>query len=112
MARSLGLVSLLVALAAGGYLVSQQLQSSGPSSPTASKAFADGGDEVATLNLQQASLALEQSRSATGTYAGASLGGFAVALRRADATSYCVETVRAPVSHLTGPGGTPAPGPC
>lgn len=112
MTRSLGLVSLLLALAAAGYVVSQQLKSTGPSSPTASRALAEAGSEVATLNLQQAALALEQHRAATGAYAGAQLGGFGVVLRSADAGSYCVETGRAPVFHLAGPGGIAASGSC
>ena len=112
MTRSLGLVSLLVALAIAGYVVSQQLKSTGPSSPTASKAMVEAGSEVSTLNLQQAALALEQFRTESGSYAGAALGGFAVELRRADAASYCVQTLRTPVSHLAGPGGTPASGGC
>jgi hypothetical protein len=112
MTRTLGLVSLLVALATAGYLLSQQLKSTGPSSPTASRAFADAGNEVATLNLQQAALVLEQFRSANGTYFGADLAGFGVQAARADAGSYCVQTLRAPVSHLSGPGGTPVAGAC
>ena len=112
MTRSLGLVSLLLTLAVGGYLVSQQLKATGPSSPTASDAIAEAGSEVGTLNLQQAALALEQFRAASGTYAGAQLDGFGVILRRADAGSYCVETTRVPVSHVAGPGATPATGPC
>ncbi|MFL5931908.1 MAG: hypothetical protein ACJ75P_11670 [Gaiellaceae bacterium] len=67
---------------------------------------------MGTRNLQQAGLALEQFRLENGSYAGADVRGFGVALRRADATSYCVESVRAPASHLTGPGGTPASGAC
>lgn len=112
MTRSLGLVTLVVALAVSGYLVSRQLGSTGPSSPTASQAIAEAGDAVGTLNLQQAALALEQFRAQSGSYAGAALGGFAVQLTRADAASYCVQTLRDPVSHLAGPGGTPADGPC
>ena len=110
--RSLGFVSLLAALAIGGYLVSAQWRSAGPTSPTASTAIAAAGAEVGTLNLQQAALALEQFRVESGSYAGAGLGGFGVILRRADFGAYCVETVRAPVTHLAGPGGTPAAGPC
>src|SRR5215211_7755501 len=112
MARSFGVVSLLAALAVGGYLVSVQLGSTGPTSKTGSSAIAEAGNEVSTLNFQQAALALEQFRLESGSYAGADVGGFGVALRRADATSYCVENVRAPASHVTGPGGTPAPGAC
>ena len=112
MTRSLSLVSLLIALAVGGWVLSQQLRSTGPSSPTASQAIAEAGSDVTTLNLQQAALALDQFRAEGGTYAGAALGGFGVALSRADAASYCVETLRAPVSHLAGPGGVSAPGAC
>jgi hypothetical protein len=112
MTKLLGLVSLLAALAVGGYLVSAQMGTTGPTSKTGSAAIAEAGAEVSTLNLQQAALALEQFRLQSGTYAGAELGGFAVVLRRADTTSYCVESIRAPASHLTGPGGTPASGPC
>jgi hypothetical protein len=112
MSRFFGLVSLLAALAVGGYLVSAQMGTTGPTSKTGSSAIAEAGDEVGTLNLQQAALALEQFKLESGTYAGAQLGGFAAVLRRADATAYCVETVRAPVSHVTGPGGMLASGPC
>jgi hypothetical protein len=112
MTKLFGLVSLLAALAVGGYLVSAQMGTTGPTSKTGSSAIAEAGTEVSTLNLQQAALALEQFRLQSGTYAGAELGSFAVVLRRADAASYCVESVRAPASHLAGPGGTPASGPC
>lgn len=112
MIRSLGFVSLLAALAIGGYLASAQWRSAGPTSPAASTPRAAAGTEVGTLNLQQAALALEQFRAESGSYSGAALGGFGVILRRADAGAYCVETVRAPVAHLAGPGGTAAAGPC
>ena len=112
MIRSLGFVSLLAALAIGGYLASAQWRSSGPTSPTASTALAAAGAEVNTLNLQQAALALEQFRAESGSYTGAALSGFGVMLRRADAGSYCVETTRTPVAHLAGPGGSPAAGAC
>ena len=112
MVRSLGFVSLLAALAVGGYLASAQWRSTGPTSPAASTALASAGAEVGTLNLQQAALALEQHRAATGGYAGAQLGGFGVVLRRSDAGSYCIETVRAPLLRLAGPDGAPVHGPC
>ena len=112
MTKLFGLVSLLAALAVGGYLLSAQMGTTGPTSRTGSAAIAEAGNEVSTLNLQQAALALEQFRLQDATYAGAELGGFGVVLRRADATSYCVETLRAPVAHLAGPGGTAASGPC
>jgi hypothetical protein len=96
----------------GGYLVSAQLRTSGPTSPTASTAITAAGSEAGALNLQQAALALEQFRAERGSYMGAALGGFGVILRRADTSAYCVETGPAPVTHLAGPSGTPATGPC
>jgi hypothetical protein len=110
--RSLGLISFLAALAVGGYLASAQWRSTGPTSSAASTARVAAGAGVGALNLQQAALALEQHRAATGGYAGAQLGGFGVVLRRADTGSYCVDTVRAPVFRLAGPGGTAAAGSC
>jgi hypothetical protein len=110
--RTLGLVSMLAVLAVGGYLVSAQWRSGGPTSETTSTAAAVAGGKVATLNLQQAALALEQHRAATGGYAGAQLDGFGVVLRSADAGSYCVETMGAPVFHVAGPGGIATSGSC
>jgi hypothetical protein len=110
--RTLSLVSVLAALAVAGYLVSAQWRSAGPTSETASTAAVVANGEVATLTLQQAALALEQHRAATGGYAAVDLGGFGLVLRRATPASYCVETVRAPIFHLAGPGGTPTAGGC
>jgi hypothetical protein len=112
MTKFFGLVSLLAALAVGGYLLSAQLGTTGPTSKTGSVAISEAGGEVSTLNLQQAALALEQFRLQGATYAGADLAEFGVVLRRADTTSYCIDSLRAPVFHLAGPGGTAAPGAC
>jgi hypothetical protein len=112
MTRFLGLVSLLAALVVAGYLVRAQMSSTGPTGKTGSRAIAQAGNAVDGLNLQQAAAALEQVRAGSGTYAGAQLDGLGVVLRRADTSSYCLETVGAPASHLAGPGGTPSPGRC
>ena len=60
---------------------------------------------VAQVNLQT-------QLQATGSYAGAAMPAGAV-LVRVDGTSYCVQ-VGPPgtVTHLAGPGGAAAPGPC
>ena len=53
--------------------------------------------------------------SSNGTYAGAALfPGSRVALVRADATSYCLETIGSATATMyeTGPNGTPQPGAC
>ncbi len=49
-----------------------------------------------------------------GTYAGATLEPvFGVALVQAGATSYCLQSgTGATAQHVTGPGGSPTPGPC
>jgi hypothetical protein len=112
MTRLLGLVTLLAALVFAGYLVRAQMSATGPTGKTGSRAIAEAGDAVDALNLQQAATALEQVRAGSGTYVGAQLDGLGVVLRRADASSYCLETARAPAAHLAGPGGTPSPGGC
>jgi hypothetical protein len=59
-----------------------------------------------------AAASLDAQRTATGSYAGAGLAPGMV-LVRADAASYCVQTQGRPlVQHETGPGGSPAIGPC
>jgi hypothetical protein len=55
---------------------------------------------------------LDAQRNATGSYAGAVVQP-PLTLVRADATSYCLQLRKGAVlQHLTGPGGTAAPGPC
>jgi hypothetical protein len=113
MGRSLGIVSLLVSLAVAGWLVTAQMKNSGPSAKAASTAISEANQAAAAVSFRQAEAALEQSRSMNGTYAGTSLDGFGVALVRADATSYCIQADQgASVYHDSGPGGSPAPGPC
>ena len=68
---------------------------------------------AATANFQQAAIALEQTHAVSGTYADANLAGFGVALMRADAVSYCIQTgVGTAQQHENGPGRAPAAGPC
>ncbi len=112
MVRTFSLVSVLAALAIGGYLMTAQGKSQGPSSPQVSTVIDQAQAGAAAMNFQQAAAALEQGKSLNGTYAGTDLGGYGVALVRADAASYCVQTPVAPLMHETGPGGTPATGPC
>jgi hypothetical protein len=111
--RSLGIVSLLVSLAVAGWLVTAQMKSAGPSAKAASTAISEANQVAAAVSFRQAEAALEQSRSLNGTYAGASLNGFGVALVRADAASYCLQADQGTsVYHDSGPGGSPLPGPC
>jgi Tfp pilus assembly protein PilE len=105
--RGLSLLSLLVALLIGGWLLT--VQQSSPSRATATQAVDEAQRAAAGIAFQQAQAQLEQFHALNGTYAGASLAGFGVALARADAGSYCIQTATA---HLAGPGGTAAAGPC
>ena len=107
MVRGLSLVSVLVALLVGGWLLTAQQSS--PSRSTATQAIDEAQQAADGIAFQQAQAELEQFRSLNGTYAGASLAGFGVTLARADSGSYCIQTATA---HVAGPGGAAAAGPC
>jgi hypothetical protein len=107
MVRGISLLSLLVALLVGGWLLTAQHSS--PSRATATQAVDEAQQAANGVAFQQAQAQLEQFRALNGTYAGASLAGFGVTLARADAGSYCIQTATA---HLAGPGGAATPGTC
>jgi hypothetical protein len=110
MTRSLGLVFLLVSLAVGGYLFAQQSKSDGPASTVALQAETQAAAAASATNFDAALPELQAWFADHGTYAGVSLPpAFGVTVVRADATSYCLQAGDA---HETGPGGSPAPGPC
>jgi hypothetical protein len=112
--RSLSLVSLLAALALGGWLLMTQMRETGPTSATGKQAIEDASAAASTASFQAAAPALQAWFAEQGTYAGATLPpAFGVRLARADATSYCLEAGTGETArHLVGPGGSPAPGPC
>jgi hypothetical protein len=112
--RGLGLVSLLAVLAIGGYLFSVQMRENGPASESEQLIEKKATAAAATANFQSAAPVLQAYFMQTGTYAGAALPpAFGVTLVRADATSYCLQSgTGAAAQHETGPGGSPAPGPC
>ena len=113
MTKSLSLLSIVAAFAAGGYLISTQLQSAGSTAEAGRSAEAAATAQASAANLQAAARALDAHRLAAGTYAGAQLGGLGVRLVRADAAGYCAEAgAPGAVSHLAGPGRPVAPGPC
>jgi Tfp pilus assembly protein PilE len=107
MVRGLSLLSLLLALLVGGWLLTTERSS--PSRSTATQAVDDAQEAADRIAFQQAQAQLEQFHALNGTYAGTSLAGFAVTLARADAGTYCIQTATA---HLAGPGGTAAAGAC
>ena len=110
MTRLLGLPALLVALVVGGYLMTKQMQSTGPTSPPVQQAITQAQVNVAATNFQGADTAMQAFFAQSGTYAGATLPpGSGVVLVRADATSYCLQSGS---EHENGPGGQPQPGGC
>jgi hypothetical protein len=114
MTRTLGLPLMLVTLLIGGYLFTQQSKSNGPGAPAVTQAETQAATDVAAVNFQAVTTALQAWYAANGTYAGASLPlGTGAAVVHADATSYCLQTTDATaVMHETGPNGTVQSGPC
>jgi len=112
--RSLGLISLLIALAIAGYLFMAQAKTVGPTSEAGQRATEQAAAQVSAANFQAAAPVLAAHQAQNGTYAGAVLPpSFGVALVRADASSYCLQAgTGGAVLHVVGPGGTPVPGPC
>jgi predicted negative regulator of RcsB-dependent stress response len=107
MARGVALLSLLVALLVVGWMLTAQR--SGSNDRETSREIAQAEQSASGVSFQQAQTELEAHHALNGTYAGASLGGFGVALARADASSYCIQDAS---SHLDGPGGSVAAGRC
>jgi hypothetical protein len=112
--RSLSLVSLLVALAIGGYLFTAQMRTAGPTSEAGRQATEQAAAQVAAANFQAAAPILQAHHAQNGTYAGAVVPpNLGVILGRADAASYCLQAgTGATAQHLIGPGGSPQPGAC
>ena len=114
-ARTLGLLSLVAALAIGGYLFSQQAKTAGPTSTLAQQAETQADAEVGLTGFQAAVPELEAYFTEHQTYEGATLSpGYNVLVMRADATSYCLQSGSGTtVQHVLGPGAvTPLPGAC
>jgi hypothetical protein len=112
--RSLGLVSLLAALAIGGWLFFAQAREAGPTSELGERAQAQAGAHVVAANFQSAAPILQAHHAETGTYAGAVVPpNLGITLVRADGASYCLQAgTGGAVQHVVGPGGSPAPGLC
>jgi hypothetical protein len=113
--RTIGLLLLLVPVLIGGYLFIQQSKTSGSGAPAITQAETQAQGVVAATNFQATASVLQAWFASNGTYAGAALPpGSGVTLVRADATSYCLETIGSATAtmHETGPNGTPEPGAC
>ena len=117
MARVFGYVFMLAVLAVGGYLVLKAAQDTGPTSPQAQQAQDAANQVSASINLQQATPAMEAWFDQTGSYVGAQAQlppTFGVTLARADKFSYCLQAGSgANVQHMNGPNeNAPIAGPC
>jgi hypothetical protein len=114
MSRTLGLVAMVCSLAIVGVLMLLGMSHNGPTAKSTQAAEVQATAAVSGLNFTGAATELEAYKSEHVTYAGAALPpAFGVTVIRADASSYCLQAgVGAGAQHFTGPGGTPAAGPC
>lgn len=107
MTRAVGVISLLVALAVGGFLYASQTKTT---TPQTQQVETQAVAATSATNFDGALPELQAWFADHGTYAGVTLPpSFGVTVARADATSYCLQSAD---QHLAGPNGTPAPGPC
>jgi hypothetical protein len=103
---------LVLTLGIGGWLFAQQAKTNGPTSTVAQQAEAQAVVAGAATSFQAAVPTLEAFYAENGTYAGATLPpSYGVSIARADATSYCLQSLDAK-AHEVGPTGSPAAGPC
>lgn len=105
---------MVCSLAIVGVLMMLNMSKNGPTSKSSKDAKAQATAAVGSLNFTGAATELEAYKSEHTTYAGAVLpAAFGVTVARADAVSYCLQAgIGGTVQHFTGPGGTPAAGPC
>lgn len=112
--RVFGLVAMVCSLAITGVLMMLSMGHNGPTANSTKLAKAQATAAVGSLNFTAAATELEGYKAEHATYAGAVLPPvFGVTVMRADAATYCLQAgVGGTVQHFTGPGGTPATGPC
>ena len=102
MSRLIGLPLVLVSLAVGGYLFYVQTRSEGPTAPAVTRAEAQAESVAAGSNFQGADVLLQAWYAENATYAGATLPpGSGVVLVRADASTYCLQTVAGELSSTS-----------
>jgi hypothetical protein len=114
MGRAFGLVATVSSLAIVAVLMALSMGHNGPTAKSTKLAESQATAAVGSLNFTGAATELEAYKSEHATYAGAALPpAFGVTVVRADAASYCLQAgIGGTVQHFTGPGGTPASGPC
>ena len=104
----------LISLVTTGGLLLAQGKSEGPTSAPVTQEETQAVATAASAVFSPVDQVLQLDDSQTGTYVGADLPvGSGVTPVRATATSYCLEAdLSGTPVHETGPGGTPAVGPC
>jgi Tfp pilus assembly protein PilE len=114
MSRGFGLVAVICSLAIVAVLMALNARQNGPTAQSVQQAEAKATAAVGSLNFTGAATELEAFHAENGTYAGTALPpAFGVTLVRADASTYCLQAgVGGSTQHFTGPGGSPAAGPC
>jgi hypothetical protein len=107
-------VLVLISLAIVGGLVAMQSKSQGPTAAAITQDESQAHATAAAQTFAQVDQVLRADYAQDGTYAGAQLPvGSGVTLAQATSTSYCLETILSgTIVHETGPGGSPATGPC
>lgn len=109
MLRVVGIPALLVAVAIGLYLASQDAKSSAPT-PADQQAISQAQSVGAAADFGQVTPVLQAYFDQNRTYVGATLPpGSGVTLVTAGTSTYCLQTGN---EHEDGPNGTPQPGPC
>ena len=108
MARGIGLLSLVVSLAAVGVLMSSQLGGTSNTKPAESPAVARANAAAASATVLQAEQQLNAYRAERGTFVGATVSGISgVGVLHADDAGFCLQVATPEgVRYEAGPGGT------
>ena len=114
MTRGIGLLLALISLAVVGGLMAMQSKTQGPTAPAVTQAEQQALAVASTAAFQPVAQILAVDYAQSGTYVGAQLPlGTGVTLAQATSTSYCLQmSVNGTPVHESGPGGSPASGPC
>jgi hypothetical protein len=109
MARFVGVLSLVVSLAAAGVLMSSQLGGTSGTTADDSPAVARASAAAASATALQAEQQLNAYRAEHDTFVGATVSGIAdVTVLHADAASFCLQLATGNGAlYDAGPGGTP-----
>jgi hypothetical protein len=112
--RVVGLIGMLITLAVVAALFVTQSKSQGPTSAAATQEEALARTTAAAAMFSPIDQILQVDYAQSGTYAGAQLPeGSGVTVAQATSASYCLSAnVDGTPMHETGPGGSPATGPC